>query len=156
MKKINHILLQIGILTALLSATFSQATAALPSATKSTVTDPSDTCTIVVYDTVVVSPLEMPFHYADTTFDIGTADSSTFVFLDVAANGCDSITNLLFLYRANYKRACYQYYWWVSGETYTESGMFFHYYQNTQGEVGIDTLFLTIYSPSVSIDPCFR
>jgi hypothetical protein len=153
MKKINHILLQIGILTALLSATFSQATAALPSATKSTVTDPTDTCTIVVYDTIVVSPLEMPFHYADTTFDIGTADSSTFVFHDVAANGCDSITNLLFLYRANYKRACYQYYWWVSGETYTESGMYFHYYQNTQGEVGIDTLFLTIYSPSVSIDP---
>jgi len=153
MKKIKHILFQIGILTVLLSAAVSQAMAAFPSSTKTMTTESTDTCTVVVYDTVVVSMLQMPFLYADTIFDFGTPDSSIFVFHDVAANGCDSITNLLFLYRANYKQSCFSYYWPITDTTYTESGIYFHYYQNNLGELGIDTLFLTIYSPSVTIAP---
>ena len=158
MKKINHILFQIGILTVLLSAALSQATAA-PARDgnpairmgREALTDPCDT--IVVYDTVIVTMIQMPYLYADTIFDYGTPDSSIFVFHDVAANGCDSITNLLFLYRANYKRACFAYYWPITDTIYTESGIYFHYYQNDLGELGIDTLFLTIYSPSVTIAP---
>ena len=110
--------------------------------------------TIETWDTVVISPLEMPFDYADTLLQMGTPDSSTFVFrYENASNGCDSLSYVLFVYRANYIRACQQYHWAVDGHTYTESGRYLHYRIDDLGEEACDTLVLTLITPSVMVDP---
>ncbi len=109
---------------------------------------------IVTWDTVVISPLEMPYDYADTSLQVGTPDSSTFLFrYENASNGCDSLSYVLFVYRANYIRACEQYHWAVDGHTYTESGRYFHYRIDDLGEEACDTLVLILVTPSVTIEP---
>ncbi len=113
----------------------------------------SANCQIVTLDTLHISPNEMPFVYADTVIDIGTPDSSNFIFHNLSIDGCDSISKVLFTYRASYRTACFQYYWWVSQQTYTESGMYLHHYFNTQGDLAADTLFLTIINPTVTLSP---
>ena len=108
---------------------------------------------IVTWDTLHVSPNEMPYAYGDTLFQPGTPDSSEFVFHYVNMNGCDSIANVILVYRAIHAVACFQYRWAATGQTYTASGMYLHHYYNSDGQLAADTLFLTIYSPSVTLNP---
>ena len=108
---------------------------------------------IVTWDTIHVSPNEMPYAYGDTLFQPGTPDSSEFIFQYVNTNGCDSIAHVTLVYRAIHAVACFQYRWAATGQTYTTSGMYLHHYYDSNGQLAADTLFLTIHSPAVALNP---
>ena len=108
-------------------------------------------CLVVTWDTLHLSPNDMPYTYADTVLQVGTPDSAHLVFHNETAIGCDSISNVIITYKSITKTACRQFHWWVSGQTYTSSGMYLHPYRDANGDPAADTLYLTIQSPSVSL-----
>ena len=53
------------------------------------------------YDTLVLCQDQLPFIWADTTFDVGSVDS-TFYFVDTTVNGCDSTVELALFINPSY------------------------------------------------------
>lgn len=53
------------------------------------------------YDTLILCQDQLPYNWADTSFDVGSVDS-TFFFVDTTVHGCDSIVQLALFINPSY------------------------------------------------------
>ena len=104
----------------------------------------------VTWDTVRISPTQLPLTYGDTLLGTDMHDSAAFSFY-YPLNGCDSTSNVIFVFTSIQVTECYKYLWPATGQTYFTSGTYLHSHTNSQGHTLTDTLFLTIHTPTVAV-----
>ena len=107
----------------------------------------SDAYEVTVTQTVCAS--ELPIVWNGKTF----TEAGTQIAELVAGNGCDSIVTMVLTVNtpvntATTAEACGSYTWAANGQTYTESGTHYYEHPDAHGCTQVDTLHLTIYTPT--------
>ena len=105
----------------------------------------------VTWDTVRISPTQLPFTYGDTLLGTDMHDSAAYSFHYLTMHNCDSTSNVAFVFSSVHVTACNKYLWAATGDTYFTSGTYFHSFTDSKGHPRTDTLFLTIHTPTVAV-----
>jgi len=103
------------------------------------------------WDTLRISPSQLPYAYGDTVLDVNTPDSTVLSFNYMTMIGCDSLAHIKVIFTSKTVTACSEYFWSATGQTYQSSGTYLRPFTDGQGHDFADTLYLTILSPQVTL-----